>query len=211
MRVAGDNRLQIRLATIDDAAVLARISQEAFAEFAGRLDPPFRALSATPEQVRHEMQKHRFAYGLAMWDGTPAGHVRYRVRDGAMHLSRLAVLPACRGQAIGRQLMQWAEQEAHRLGVLHLRGEVRSSLPRLVRWYESMGFQVTGTRALGGVPRCLTVIEKWLDELPAAEGAHVTADEPVWLEETAVDWELLHPALARLTGLRAHVSIRNSR
>src|SRR5690606_41957644 len=129
-----------------------------------------------------------------------------------MHMSRLAVLPAYRGQAIGRRLMEWAEQEAHRLGVLHLRGEVRSVLHRLLEWYKALGYQATGTRTLSGVPHCITIIEKWLDEQPA--GARVEpdlADEPVWLEETPVAWELLHPALAELPGLRAHPVSRDSR
>jgi len=206
------DRLTIRLASLDDAPAIARISREAYAEFAGQVEPPFRALTATPAQVRQEMRRHRFAYVLALRDGWPVGHLRYRVRDGSMHMSRLAVLPAYRGQAIGRRLMEWAEQEAHRLGVLHLRGEVRSVLHRLLEWYKALGYQATGTRTLSGVPHCITIIEKWLDEQPA--GARVEpdpADEQVWLEETPIAWELLHPALAELPGLRAHSVSRDSR
>ncbi|HEY8497380.1 MAG TPA: GNAT family N-acetyltransferase, partial [Limnochordales bacterium] len=144
--------------------------------------------------------------------GWPVGHLRYRVRDGSMHMSRLAVLPAYRGQAIGRRLMEWAEQEAHRLGVLHLRGEVRSVLRRLLEWYKALGYEATGTRPLSGVPHCLTIIEKWLDEHPASARVEPDpADEQVWLEETPIAWELLHPALAELPGLRAHSPSRNSR
>lgn len=205
-------RLQIRLAGLDDAGVIARISREAYAEFAGRVHPPFRAAAATPEQVRQEMQRHRFVYGLALWEGWPAGHLRYRVRDGHIHISRLAVAPAYRGQGIGRALMAWAEQEAHRLGVLHLRGEVRSALVPLLRFYQALGFEASGTRALAGVPHCLTIIEKWLDE-PSAGGRPSAdpGDDREWLDEAPIDWSLLHPGLAALPGLRTHSFARNSR
>lgn len=204
--------VEIRVAGPDDAAVIARISREAYAEFAGRVHPPFRALQATPEQVRQEMHKHRFVYGLALWAGQPVGHLRCRVRDGHMHISRLAVLPSHRGLGIGRALMNWAEQEAHRLGVLHLRGEVRSALLPFLRYYKALGYQPSGTRALAGVPACLTVIEKRLDELPSGSRAESEAgDDQAWLEDTPIAWELLHPALSRLPALRTHSFSRNSR
>ncbi|OUN01096.1 MAG: hypothetical protein BAA04_13520 [Firmicutes bacterium ZCTH02-B6] len=210
--VPNDDSLLIRLASLDDAPAIARISQEAYAEFAGRVEPPFRALTTTAAQVRHEMRRLRFAYVLAIRDGWPVGHLRCRVRDGSMHVSRLAVLPAYRGQAIGRRLMEWAEQEAHRLGILHLHGEVRSSLHRLLAWYKELGYEPTGTRTLAGVPHFLTIIEKWLDEQPAGARADADpAEEQVWLEETPIAWELLHPALAALPGLRAHSLSRDSR
>lgn len=150
--MAEAQRLQIRIAGLDDAAVIARISREAYAEFEGRVNPPFRALSATPEQVRLEMHKYRFVYGLALWDGSPVGHVRYRIRDGHMHISRLAVLPAYRGLGIGRRLIAWTEHEAHRLGVLHVRGEVRSALVDLLRYYRSMGFEIMAPCPWPGCP-----------------------------------------------------------
>jgi len=204
--------IEIRIAGVNDAAVIARISREAFAEFAGRVHPPFRALAATPESVRQEMTKLRFVYGLALLDGTPVGHLRYRPRDGHLHISRLAVLPACRGRGIGRALMHWVEQEAHSLGVLHVRGEVRSVLLPLLRYYQSLGYEATGTRSLEGVPQCLTIIEKWLDGQPAgAQPDPEPVDEQPWVEEAPVAWELLHPVLASMSALRTQVLSKNSR
>ena len=159
--MADDNRVAIRTAGPDDADVIADITRTAFGQFEGRVYPPFRAHAQTPAHVRGEMEAKGFVYGLALVDGRPAGHVRWRLRPGYMHVSRLAVLPECRGFGVGRRLMAWAEEEARRRRVRVLRGEVRTALTDVLKYYMDMGYRVIGYASLQGA-RCLTLIEKRL-------------------------------------------------
>ncbi len=58
-----------------------------------------------------------------------------------MHVSRLAVLPGSRGHGVGRRLMAWVEDEARRLGVRVLRGEVRTVLKDVLQYYRGYRLQ----------------------------------------------------------------------
>ncbi|MBO8140857.1 MAG: GNAT family N-acetyltransferase [Firmicutes bacterium] len=194
----GCGPFRIRIAGPADAETICRITREAFSEFEGRVHPPFRALAETPELIRDEMADG-FVYALAAAGREPAGHVRYRLRPGYVHVSRLAVLPDYRGHGAGRKLMSWVEDEARRLGVALLRGEVRTCMDNLLNYYLAMGYEPVGTRSLAGVPACLTIIEKRLNASPKEPD-----DEPIWVEEQEIAWELLHPALAALLRPRTH-------
>lgn len=222
--MADDNRVAIRTAGPDDADVIADITRTAFGQFEGRVYPPFRAHAQTPAHVRWEMEAKGFVYGLALVDGRPAGHVRWRLRPGYMHVSRLAVLPECRGFGVGRRLMAWAEEEARRRRVRVLRGEVRTALTDVLKYYMAMGYRVIGYASLHGVPRCLTLIEKRLSyrrqaarparperEERTDDAAASAAEEAAWVDEARISPRLLHPALARLIGPPAQRSRRNRR
>lgn len=214
--MAEHSRVIIRTAQSDDADTIAAITRTAFQQFAHRVYPPFRAHSQTPAHVRFEIEVRRFVYGLAFVDGRAAGHVRYRLRPGYMHVSRLAVLPGSRGHGVGRRLMAWVEDEARRLGVRVLRGEVRTVLKDVLQYYADIGYRVIGYASLRGVRRCLTLIEKRLpidhptpSEAPGDDvnpKAEPLLDETAWVDEAALAPRLLHPLLARLVGPSAHRS-----
>lgn len=216
--MADDHRVTIRTAGLNDAEAISSITRRAFEQFTSRVYPPFRAHSQTATHVRYEMDVKRFVYGLAEVDGKAAGHVRYRMRPGYMHVSRLAVLPDYRGYGVGRKLMAWVEGEAHRLRVRLLRGEVRSVLKEVLQYYLDIGYQVIGYASLRGVRRCLTLIEK---RLPAAtansrvnadqQGIAGILDESAWVDEAAISPKLLHPTLGKLVGPAAHRSRRTRR
>src|SRR5690606_40580090 len=91
----------------------------------------------------------RHAHALACIGTTPVGTVRCTPgRNGhgerRWTLSRLAVLPEYRGEGIGAMLMRWMGERARQCGVAELRGEVRTALPLLGRFYLCLGYQGLG-------------------------------------------------------------------
>lgn len=219
--MARNNDVAIRTAGLDDADTISSMTRTAFEQFARRVYPPFRAHGQTAAHVRYEMEVKRFVYGLAMVGGRAAGHVRYRLRPGYMHVSRLAVLPDFRGYGVGRKLMAWVEEHAHRLQVRVLRGEVRTVLKDVLQYYADIGYSVIGYASLHGVRRCLTLIEKRLPESvspPRDESDAVKQDGPAspteesaWVDGAATSPRLLHPTLGKLVGPAAQRSRRTRR
>lgn len=230
--MAQDHDVIIRTAGPDEAEMIASITRIAFEQFTHRVYPPFRAHSQTPSHVRYEIEVQRFVYGVAVVGGRPAGHVRYRLRPGYMHVSRLAVLPGFRGYGVGRKLMAWVEREAHRLHARILRGEVRTVLRDVLQYYMDIGYRVIGYASLHGVRRCLTLIEKRLpapvspppgspastdDEPRSANNDDAdwptdeSTDESARVDEAAISPRLLHPAVGKLVGPLAHRSRRMRR
>lgn len=217
--MAEHSRIIIRTARTDDADTIAAITRTAFQQFAHRVYPPFRAHEQTPAHVRFEIEVRLFVYGLAFVDDRVAGHVRYRLRPGYMHVSRLAVLPGSRGHGVGRRLMAWVEDEARRLGVRVLRGEVRTVLKDVLQYYADIGYKVIGYASLRGVRRCLTLIEKRLPAVqPSSSDTSGDDDSPkgdplpeetAWVDEAALAARLLHPLLTRLLGPSDHRSNKN--
>lgn len=214
--MAEQDRVVIRVATPGDADAIAAITRTAFQQFEHLVYPPFQAHSQTPARVRFEIEVQRFVYGLAIVNGRIAGHVRYRLRPGYMHVSRLAVLPEFRGHGVGRKLMSWVEDEAYRLRMRVLRGEVRTALKDVLQYYLHMGYRVVGYASLRKVRRCLTLIEKRLPArpLPAAgtqpsrqeERPQPRLDESAWVDEAGLAPRLLHPLLAQLVDATAQRS-----
>jgi len=220
--VAQDSRVTIRKAGPADADTISAITRRAFEQFALTIYPPFRAHAQTAAHVRYEMEVERFVYGLAVVDGRAAGHVRYRLRPWYMHVSRLAVLPDYRGCGVGRRLMAWVEDEAYRLRVRVLRGEVRTALKDVLKYYADIGYKVIGYSSLQGVRRCLTLIEKRLPRRtrPARDVAGngmdekspaPAPDESAWVDEAHIAPRLLHPTLGKLVAPPAHRSRRTRR
>lgn len=216
--MANNQRVTIRRAGLDDAETISAITTQAFEQFAHRVFPPFRAHAQSVAHVRYEMLVQRFVYGLAEVGGQAAGHVRYRMRPGYMHVSRLAVLPDFRGHGTGRQLMAWVESEAYRRNARILRGEVRTVLKEVLRYYVDIGYRVIGYSSLQGVRRCLTLIEKRLPAeappVPAPSDQNSvggTLDESTWVDEASISPKLLHPTLGKLVGPPAHRARRARR
>lgn len=159
--------LRIRLARPSEAAIVYRILMEAYAPYRGKVMPPLKVFRSTPASIALDIRTRRHAHALAFVGSTPVGTVRStpeRNGNGELRwtLSRLAVLPEYRGEGIGAALMRWMEQRARQCGVAELRGQVRTMLPFLVRFYQCLGYQVLGYRSRPGYPRYLTIIGKRL-------------------------------------------------
>lgn len=158
----------IRGARPGDARAIEEVIQRAYAEYRGRVKPPFQALSATAEEIAAEIRVPGRGYLVAEVGPDIVGALRYRRMKvngrRVMELSRLAVDPDYRQLGLGRRLMAEAERRALRAGITELRGNVRAVLKGLLDYYGRMGFRPLGRRSKPGYPRYLIVIGKRLPE-----------------------------------------------
>ena len=134
------NALVLREAGEADIPTIVAITQAAFREYEGLLDPPSSVRDETPERVRAKLAE---GVGLlACLGGQAAGSVYYAPRDGHVYMGRLAVLPGLRGRGVGLALIAEVERRARELGLPAVRIGVRVALPHLHRFYARLGYHV---------------------------------------------------------------------
>ena len=76
------------------------------------------------------------------------------VRDQPDHLLvwSVAVDPASQGRGFGCQLLDFAEQEAHRLGFNDIRLYTNEKFTENIRLYQAIGYAITHSESIGGRP-----------------------------------------------------------
>jgi predicted N-acetyltransferase YhbS len=130
----------LREAREADIPAVADVIRRAFAEYAGRLDPPSSAHGKSAERVRAELSD---GGALVATQGQEIiGCVLYHRRADHLYLDRLAVLPEHRGQGLGRRLVAAVEQRAIELGLPRVRLSVRLALSENQALYERLGYHV---------------------------------------------------------------------
>ena len=131
--------IAIRAAQPADTPALLDLIHAAFAEYAGRLDPPSGAHAETAASLQRLFDVGETA-ALATVAGAPVGCV-FLARHGVeMYAHRLAVLPAWRGQGVGQALMAWVEEQAQVAGCRYVRVAVRLALPGNIAFYARRGY-----------------------------------------------------------------------
>lgn len=155
-----DAELEIRKATPGDALAIWMVTRLAYAPYRGKIKPEFTALRVTVATIRREIRSRSRVYGVAVYDGRIVGTIRYRRWKRHLGLSRLAVLPDYQGRGIGKRLVAWAEEQARRLGVPEVRGEVRAALPHLYDYYCALGFESFARRSGRGYRNYLIAMRK---------------------------------------------------
>jgi ribosomal-protein-alanine N-acetyltransferase len=78
--------------------------------------------------------------------GLLIGYICFWILYNEMHVLNLAVKPACRGQGLGRLLLDHALDEARRQEVSLVSLEVRVSNDVAINLYRSLGFRRVGVR-----------------------------------------------------------------
>jgi ribosomal protein S18 acetylase RimI-like enzyme len=131
---------EIRLARTGEAELVHRLTQQAFAEYRGQLQPPSSAHEETEAVVAAALAKGGAL--LALVGGTAVGAARFAAEGDHLYVGRVAVLPAWRGRGIAVALMLALEQHARRLQIGAIELGVRESLPSNVRLYEKLGYAV---------------------------------------------------------------------
>jgi GNAT superfamily N-acetyltransferase len=130
----------IRLARAEEWELLHRLTQEAFAEYRGRLDPPSGAFDESAMDVMRALED---GGALFAYVGDEAvGAARYRPTPDHLYVGRVSVLPAWRGRGIAVALMLALEQYAPKLRLKAIELGVRESLPSNVKLYEKLGYAV---------------------------------------------------------------------
>lgn len=132
--------MRITHAGIDDAAIVHRITQGAFAEYRGVLDPPSSAHAETVADVARALAS---GGGALAWDGGEAvGSARYGRQPDHLYIGRIAVLPPYRGRGIGGALVTYLEDRAREFGYPEVRLETRVALDRNIALYERLGYAI---------------------------------------------------------------------
>ncbi|GAB3263221.1 GNAT family N-acetyltransferase [Chitinimonas naiadis] len=122
-----------------DLPAMLNVICSAFAQYAGRLDPPSSAERKTIEVVRAELA-HAQAI-VAEQAGEVVGCVFLRRKQQEVYLDRLSVLPGCRGQGIGHALLAAVEAWALAQGASATCLSVRLVLEAQQAYYRQRGYQ----------------------------------------------------------------------
>jgi GNAT superfamily N-acetyltransferase len=130
--------VKLVLARVEDAPLVHRVTQAAFAEYRGVLDPPSGAHEETIEDVERAIER---GGALLVWDRDAlVGCARFEPRRDCLYVGRVAVLPEHRRRGIATAIMARMAEIARDLGLPAVRVGVRDSLPSNSRLYERLGF-----------------------------------------------------------------------
>jgi GNAT superfamily N-acetyltransferase len=132
------NHVRLARATRDDAVLVHRLTQAAYAEYRGVLDPP----SGVDREGVADVERALDDGGAVLaWIGdTAVGAVRFHHAADHLAVERLAVIPTARGQGIARGLLAWLEELARQSHLSEVHLGVRLSLPRNVDLYQRLGY-----------------------------------------------------------------------
>ncbi len=128
--------IQIRLARIQDAADIARMSRDQIEAGLGwTYDAPrVGRLLADPDTTAL----------VAMADMQMAGFAIMQFGDEHAHLVLLAVRPRSRRAGVGRRLLGWLLESARVAGIAELRLELRADNAGARAFYRALGFSDAG-------------------------------------------------------------------
>ena len=138
MSVAG--RATVTAASAADAALVHELTQRAWR---GTVAPDSSAFGETPADVAALFARGGGAFVLRL-DGEPAGAVRWLPvphQAPSWEIKRLGVLRQARGLGLGARLADAVESAALAAGVLRLQLGVRRDQPRLLAFWERIGFR----------------------------------------------------------------------
>lgn len=134
--------------------VLALI-RAAFAGMEGRIDPPS-SMHRLTEAALAEMARDGEVWVAEGRDG-PVACMVLTPRDGDLHLGKLAVTAACRGQGLARQLVDHALRRARVLGKTAVTLQTRIELAENHAAFAALGFRKVGESAHPGFDRPTSV------------------------------------------------------
>jgi GNAT superfamily N-acetyltransferase len=158
------DHVRVTHASREDAARVHGITQAAYAEYCGVLDPP----SGVDRECVADVERALDEGGAALaWIGdTPVGAVRFR--HAADHLAgeRLAVIPTARGQGIARALLGYLEDLARHSHLPEVRLGGRLSLPRNVDLYLGLGYQIRSVHPYPEGTDTWALLTKSVDGVP---------------------------------------------
>lgn len=157
--------IELRFAQPDDAAAIALLLSESFAEYQPLYTPQGYSATAIPAS---EISK-RIDEGpvwVVIEDGRIVGTAAVVARGTSLYIRGMAVHPIARGRQIGNLLLEEIEKSATAAGFARLYLSTTPSLARAIRLYERFGFYFIdeGPKELFGTP--LLTMEKVLSGKP---------------------------------------------
>lgn len=130
-----DGRLHFRPAKLEDAAVLAHITEVSFDMSEGEVD-------WYSEQA---LQDPLHRYYVALLDDVYIGKIDVSLSEHEAFILGFGVLPAYRGRGYGRQILAKTVQEILALGQRRVILEVATDNKRALSLYQSCGFRETAS------------------------------------------------------------------
>lgn len=141
--------LTVRLATLNDADVIATMSRDLIEHGLG--------WSWTPQRVARNIRNRDTATIVAEDRGRIISFGIMYFGEEHAHLNLLAVKPAFQRTGVGRRMVDWLRQSCTVAGIAVIYLELRASNVEGRTFYEACGFEETGTvpRYYGGVETAL--------------------------------------------------------
>lgn len=135
----------MREATVEDVPEVLAVINRAYV-----VEAPFiKGDRATAADIRDTIAAANSAYLLVL-DPPDAGSriigaLKIDLKGSRAHLGPVAVEPSRQGMGVGKALVAAAEEYGRERGIAHLDLCVMSFRPTLPAFYESLGFEMTGT------------------------------------------------------------------
>jgi ribosomal protein S18 acetylase RimI-like enzyme len=153
--------LKIRTARPDDAAEIAKILAETFAEYKSLYTTEaFAAMTPGADEIEKRISEAGRIWVAAL-DGEIVGTVSVVHCNESLYIRSLAILPAAQGLRIGERLLTEIENYAVAGGFKILTLSTGEFLPRALRLYDRFGFTQWGIDNFYGTR--LIAMEKRLD------------------------------------------------
>jgi GNAT superfamily N-acetyltransferase len=141
MNMDANSAIEIRLALIKNIDAIAFVLRQAFIAYKPYYPPAaFAVTTPTSDQIRERWEEG--PVWVAVQNEIVVGTMAAVPKDSGLYVRSMAVLPASRGQGIGRMLLQTAEDFA----IHHHHSRIFLSttpyLKKAIRLYEHFGFQI---------------------------------------------------------------------
>ena len=151
------SRIEIRLATADNALSISTVLFHSFIEYKSSYTPEGFA-ATTPNATEIEKRMTEGPVWVALLDGAIVGTVSAVLQGESLYVRGMAVLPSGRGHRIGELLMDSIQSFASTNKCRRLFLSTTPFLSRAIALYERLGFSRTGAgpHDLGGT-RLLTM------------------------------------------------------
>lgn len=139
---------ELRRAVREDAPVLRRIAEAAYALYVPRI-----GRRPAPMDADFSTQVARGRVWIAEVDGEPAGYLVGYPRDADWFVENLAVDPTYQDRGVGRRLMVMAEAQARRCGLPRVALYTNRRMWESAGFYGRLGFYVTHAAEEAGFQR----------------------------------------------------------
>ena len=146
------------------------VIREAFATvaeefgFTAENAPRFTAFATNEERLRWHLEQERRPMYVYCADGRIVGYYSLALlKDGAIELNNLAVIPAYRHRGIGKKLLLHAFEETKKRDCAVMKIGIVEENKILRHWYEANGFVHTGTEKFDFFPFTCGYLEKKIE------------------------------------------------
>jgi len=129
---------QIRRAQPSDADALVACIEQAYAQYTARISD----LPAVADGCGEDIENNHVWVAVAK--ANIIGCVVLIPADGFLKFANLAVHPDHRGQGLGRNLIDFSEQEAKNQGYGEMRLNTHAAMPENIQLYSHLGWRETG-------------------------------------------------------------------